>query len=55
LAEDRRVFTPRARSSYSWKTHSKNRTAVERIHSRLDVSFGFEQHTPWGHETMPYG
>ncbi len=44
LCEDRRVFTPLARSSYAWKRHYKKRTAVERVHSRLDVSFGFEHH-----------
>jgi transposase len=44
LAENRRLFTPLARSSYSWKTHYKKRTAVERVNSRLDVSFGFENH-----------
>jgi hypothetical protein len=44
LGEDRRVFTPLARSSYKWKRVYKKRTAVERVNSRLDVSFGFEQH-----------
>lgn len=44
LSEDRRIFTPLARSSYSWKTAYKKRTAVERVNSRLDVSFGFENH-----------
>lgn len=44
LAEDRRVFTPMARSSYVWKDTYKKRTAVERVNSRLDVSFGFERH-----------
>jgi transposase len=44
LSEDRRVFTPLARSSYSWETEYKKRTAVERVNSRLDVSFGFENH-----------
>ena len=44
LEEDRRVFTPLARSSYRWKSIYKKRTAVERVNSRLDVSFGFEQH-----------
>ncbi len=44
LLEDRRVFTPMARSSYVWKTTYKKRTAVERVNSRLDVSFGFERH-----------
>jgi hypothetical protein len=44
LKEDRRVFTPLARSSYRWQELYKNRTAVERVNSRLDQSFGFEQH-----------
>lgn len=44
LAEERRVFTPLARSSYKWKEEYKRRTAVERVNSRLDVSFGFENH-----------
>ena len=44
LGEDRRVFTPLARSSYSWERHYKRRTSVERVNSRLDVSFGFEEH-----------
>jgi len=44
LDEDRRVFTPLARSSYKWKDLYRKRTAVERVNSRLDVSYGFEQH-----------
>ncbi len=44
LATERRVFTPLARSSYKWQDLYKKRTAVERVNSRLDVSFGFEQH-----------
>lgn len=44
LDEDRRVFTPLARSSYKWADMYKKRTAVERVNSRLDVSYGFEQH-----------
>ena len=44
LKEDRRVFTPVARSSYKWKTLYNMRTSVERGNSRLDVSFGFENH-----------
>ncbi len=44
LSEDRRVFTPLARSSYRWKTKYKCRTAVERINGRMDTSFGFENH-----------
>jgi hypothetical protein len=44
LEEDRRVFTPLARSSYKWKEEYKGRTAIERVNSRIDVSFGFENH-----------
>jgi hypothetical protein len=44
LEEDRRIFTPLARSSYVFKRVYKKRTAVERVNSRLDVSFGFENH-----------
>ena len=45
LAIDRRIFTPIDRSGYAWKRLYKGRTAVERVNSRLDVSFGFELHT----------
>jgi Transposase DDE domain len=44
LKKDPRVFTPVARSSYKWKTLYDKRTSVERINSRIDVSFGFERH-----------
>lgn len=52
LSEDRRIFTPMARSSYAWKREYKKRTAVERVNSRLDVSFGFERHFIRGLEKM---
>jgi len=52
LSQDRRVFTPLARSSYQWKATYKKRTAVERVNSRLDVSFGFEQHFIRGQKKM---
>lgn len=52
LSEDRRIFTPLARSSYAWKRAYKKRTAVERVNSRLDVSFGFERHFIRGIEKM---
>lgn len=52
LAKDRRVFTPLARSSYKWKTEYKKRTSVERVNSRLDVSFGFENHFIKGMKKM---
>ena len=42
--EDLRIFTPVARSSYKWKTLYNKRTSIERVNSRLDVSFGFERH-----------
>jgi hypothetical protein len=50
--EDRRVFTPLPRSSLKWKRCYDRRTAVERVNSRLDVSFGFEKHTIRGLKKM---
>lgn len=44
LKEDHRIFTPVARSSYKWKRLYNKRSSVERVNSRLDVSFGFERH-----------
>jgi hypothetical protein len=44
LEEDRRIFTPVARSSYKWETLYDKRTSIERVNSRIDVSFGFERH-----------
>ena len=41
LAEDRRVFTPVARSSYVWQDYYDERSAVERVNSRLAGGFGF--------------
>ena len=52
LEIDRRIFTPVARSSYTWERDYKKRTAVERVNSRLDVSFGFEKHFIRGQEKM---
>ncbi len=52
LALDRRIFTPIARSSYAWEREYKRRTAVERVNSRLDVSFGFEKHFIRGQKKM---
>ncbi len=45
LEENRRIFTPIARSSYQWKRFYNKRSAQERINSRIDTSFGFERHT----------
>ena len=52
LEMDRRIFTPMARSSYAWEREYKRRTAVERVNSRLDVSFGFEKHFIRGQKKM---
>ena len=52
LSENRRIFTPIDRSSYKWKREYNKRTAVERVNGRLDVSFGFENHTVRGLKKM---
>jgi len=52
LEIDRRIFTPVARSSYAWEREYNKRTAVERVNSRLDVSFGFEKHFIRGQKKM---
>ena len=52
LEVDRRIFTPVARSSYAWEREYKKRTAVERVNSGLDVSFGFERHCIRGLKKM---
>jgi hypothetical protein len=52
LDEDRRVFTPLPRSSLKWERCYDKRTAVERVNSRLDTSFGFEKHTIRGRTKM---
>lgn len=52
LSQDRRVFTPLARSSYAWQDQYRKRSAVERVNSRLDVSFGFERHFIRGMKKM---
>ncbi len=43
--EDRRIFTPVARSSHKWKRMYKKRTGVERINGRIDRDYKFEKHT----------
>jgi hypothetical protein len=52
VATDRRVFSPIDRGSYTWEREYAHRTAVERVHSRLDVSLGFELHTIRGMAQM---
>ena len=45
LSVDRRVFTTIDGLSSMWEQEHSKRTSVERVNSRLDVSFGFELHT----------
>jgi len=52
LGWDRRRFVPVPRSTYKWKRLYRGRTAVERVNSRLDVSFGFERHFIRGMKKM---
>ena len=43
LSTDPRIFTQVQRGSYKWQRLYNMRTAVERVNSRLDVGYGFEQ------------
>jgi hypothetical protein len=52
LKEDRRIFTPVPRSSYKWEALYDKRSSVERVNSRIDVSFGFERHYIRGRKKM---
>lgn len=52
LSYDLRIFMPIGRPSYKWQREYNKRTSVERVNSRLDVSFGFEQHTIRGMRKM---
>ena len=45
LDKDRRIFTPIPRDTPAWQRLYAKRTAVERVNSRIDMSFGFEHHT----------
>lgn len=47
-----RVFTEVARSSYKWKKMYNKRVALERINSRLDNGYEFENHTIRGKAKM---
>ncbi len=44
MEQDRRLFPPIPRNTPKWERLYKKRTSVERVNSRLDVSFGFERH-----------
>jgi Transposase DDE domain/Transposase domain (DUF772) len=52
LGKDRRVFVPIARSSYKWQKIYDGRTAVERVNSRIALSFGFDHHFVRGKAKM---
>jgi hypothetical protein len=52
ITEDRRIFSPVARDSYKWQDLYNRRSAVERVNSRIDRMFGFEEHTIRGLEKM---
>jgi hypothetical protein len=43
LATDQRIFTQVQRESYKWKRLYRMRTSVERVNSRLDGAYGFEE------------
>jgi hypothetical protein len=52
LSVDRRIFTPVARVSHTWKNLYDQRSAIERVHGRLDQNFGFERHYIRGKKKM---
>lgn len=54
LDEDRRVFTPVARSSVKWGKIYDKRTSVGRVNSRIDQVFSFEDHSIRGPERMRF-
>jgi len=54
IDENRRYFLPLPRSSYRFEDCYKKRVAVERVNSRLDVSFGFENHYIRGQKKMHF-
>jgi hypothetical protein len=52
LETDPRIFTQVDRCGYKWKRLYNMRTSVERVNSRIDVSFGFEERTVRGLSKM---
>ncbi len=52
MAEDPRRFGPIPHGTARWAKHYARRSSVERINSRLDVSFGFERHYIRGLQKM---
>jgi hypothetical protein len=52
MAQEPRVFTPLPRNSCKWRRLYAGRTAIERVNSRLDNVFGFQNHTIRGMTKM---
>ena len=52
LGTDPRIFTQVQRESKSWQRYYNKRTAVERVNSRFDVIFGFEERIVRGKARM---
>jgi hypothetical protein len=52
LSTDPRIFTQIDRAGYRWKKLYNMRSSVERVNSRIDVSFGFEERTVRGLSKM---
>jgi hypothetical protein len=52
LSTDPRIFTQVDRTGYKWKKKYNMRSSVERVNSRIDVSFGFEERTVRGLSKM---
>lgn len=52
LERGRRIFTPTPRGSVSWRRAYNRRSALERINSRIEGSFGFERHFIGGKAKM---
>jgi hypothetical protein len=50
--QNRRIFTPTPHASPSWRRGYNRRSALERINSRIDHSFGFEEHFIRGKSQM---
>jgi hypothetical protein len=52
IKTDRRIFTPIARHTPKWQKAYAQRTAVERVNSRVDQLLGFEHHNIRGQKKM---
>ncbi len=52
LEEEPRIFTPIDRTSYKWQRSYARRTAVERVNSRIDQGYEFENHFIRGQAKM---